>query len=209
MRHPAVAEAAAFPVPHPRLGEDVAAAVVLRPGDDGHAHRASPISPGTTRIVQSSSTNCYPRSVAQRGRRAKSCGGGSPSPWRESRGRTHRSQTPQSVENTSADDPLVNELMEIWKRLLKIEHLSLDDDFFEKGGDSLLAMEMLVELESLTGLTIPSSILFEAPTIRQLAQKLSERSNLRAKKSRSNESEWQSAAVSVFPRQLLGLGIPH
>jgi acyl-CoA synthetase (AMP-forming)/AMP-acid ligase II len=32
MRHPAVLEAAAYAVPHPRLGEDVAAAVVLRPG---------------------------------------------------------------------------------------------------------------------------------------------------------------------------------
>ena len=32
MRHPAVAEAAAFAVPHARLGEDVAAAVVLSPG---------------------------------------------------------------------------------------------------------------------------------------------------------------------------------
>ena len=31
-RHPDVAEAAAFAVPHPRLGEDVAAAVVLREG---------------------------------------------------------------------------------------------------------------------------------------------------------------------------------
>ena len=31
-RHPAVAEAAAFAVPHARLGQDVAAAVVLRPG---------------------------------------------------------------------------------------------------------------------------------------------------------------------------------
>ena len=31
-RHPDVAEAAAFAVPHPRLGEDVAAAVVLRGG---------------------------------------------------------------------------------------------------------------------------------------------------------------------------------
>jgi acyl-CoA synthetase (AMP-forming)/AMP-acid ligase II len=32
MRHPEVAEAAAYAVPHPRLGEDIAAAVVLRPG---------------------------------------------------------------------------------------------------------------------------------------------------------------------------------
>jgi acyl-CoA synthetase (AMP-forming)/AMP-acid ligase II len=31
-RHPDVAEAAAFAIPHPRLGEDVAAAVVLREG---------------------------------------------------------------------------------------------------------------------------------------------------------------------------------
>lgn len=32
MRHPAVVEAAAYAVPHPRLGQDIAAAVVLRPG---------------------------------------------------------------------------------------------------------------------------------------------------------------------------------
>ena len=54
-------------------------------------------------------------------------------------------------------------------------------NFFEKGGNSLLAMEMLSELEWRTGLTIPSSILFEATTIRQLVQKLSDRQNLRPK----------------------------
>jgi len=42
-------------------------------------------------------------------------------------------------------------------------------------------MEMLSELEWRTGLTIPSSILFEATTIRQLVQKLSERESLRPK----------------------------
>ena len=32
MRHPQIVEAAAYSVPHPRLGENVAAAVVLKPG---------------------------------------------------------------------------------------------------------------------------------------------------------------------------------
>ena len=34
--HPAVLDAAAFPVPHPTLGEDVACAIVLREGDNGN-----------------------------------------------------------------------------------------------------------------------------------------------------------------------------
>ena len=54
-------------------------------------------------------------------------------------------------------------------------------------------MEMLAELEWLTGQTIPSSILFEAPTIRQLAQKLSERAVSKAEISHSNEFERQSS----------------
>ena len=79
------------------------------------------------------------------------------------------------VERRSVDEDLVKQLTELWQRLLKIYPVSLDDDFFEKGGDSLLAMEMLTELEWRTGLTIPNSILFEATTIRQVAQVLSER----------------------------------
>ena len=74
----------------------------------------------------------------------------------------------------SLENAVTNEVRAIWERLLKTSPLSLDDDFFEMGGDSLLAAEMLVELETLTSQKIPSSILFEATTIRQLAQKLSD-----------------------------------
>ncbi len=44
MRHPEVAEAAAYGVPHARLGEDVAAAVVLRPGSKIQTSRAARVS---------------------------------------------------------------------------------------------------------------------------------------------------------------------
>ena len=86
-----------------------------------------------------------------------------------------------SIEDTSVDSNLVIQLTEIWERLLKIAPISLDDDFFENGGDLLLAMEVLVELERLTGRNIPISILFDAPTIGQLAQKLSDPNYLNQK----------------------------
>jgi len=63
-------------------------------------------------------------------------------------------------------------LIQIWKKILNIDVLSVDDDFFEKGGDSLLAMDVSVELERLTGKTQPEAILFESPTIRELAKRL-------------------------------------
>ena len=53
LSHPDVIEAVAFPVSHRRLGEDVAAAVVLRPGAKVTAHRASSLRPRTPGQVQS------------------------------------------------------------------------------------------------------------------------------------------------------------
>ncbi|MCP1966940.1 acyl carrier protein [Bradyrhizobium elkanii] len=64
------------------------------------------------------------------------------------------------------------ELLMLWRRLLKSDAVTLDDDFFACGGDSLLAMEMLLQLEQLIGKAVPETILFGAETIRQLAQKL-------------------------------------
>ena len=173
MRHPAVAEAAAFAVPHPRLGEDVAAAVVLRPG-----MTATPVELRGYLQEQLASFK-VPRRIVIRDQLPKGQTGKVvrrllAECLEEKAAAETQIAAPQSIEDTSVDGNLVIQLTEIWERLLKIAPLSLDDDFFENGGDSLLAMEMLVELERLTGRTIPSAILFEAPTIGQLAQKLSE-----------------------------------
>src|SRR5262245_11577525 len=74
---------------------------------------------------------------------------------------------------TAPDTSLNGPLLQLWRRFLKNENLSIDDDFFESGGDSLLAMDLHPELERLAGQTLPEQILFEASTVRQLANRLS------------------------------------
>ena len=72
---------------------------------------------------------------------------------------------------TSVAD-LESELLLLWNKFLNRSDLTIDDDFFESGGDSLLAIELLFEVERLTQDTIPPSILFETGTVRQLAKRL-------------------------------------
>jgi acyl-CoA synthetase (AMP-forming)/AMP-acid ligase II/acyl carrier protein len=179
MRHPAIMEAAAFSVPHPRLGEDVVAAVVLRPG-----LMTTPVA--LRKYLQELVAPFkVPRRIVIRDQLPKGATGKVlrrrlTESWQEKA--AAEGLVPELlVENKSVDGKLINQMTELWERLLRIEPVSLDDDFFEKGGDSLLVMEMLAELEACTGLTIPSSILFEATTIRQLAQKLSDRGSLEPK----------------------------
>ena len=171
MRHPAVAEAAAFSVPHVRLGEDVAAAVVLRPGmtatgvelrrylQDQLASFKIP----RQIIIKDQLPKGKTGKVLRRQLRESFEGKNAPET---------RVAVPRLSESTAVDRTLVIQMTELWERLLQVKPVLPDDDFSEKGGDSLLAMEMLSEVERLTGQTIPSSILFEARTINQLAQKL-------------------------------------
>ena len=60
-------------------------------------------------------------------------------------------------------------------------------------------MKMLFEVERLTGQAVSSSILFEATTIRQLAQQLSKGEDLQPKPLIQYVFEWQPGAASLFP----------
>jgi acyl carrier protein len=64
-------------------------------------------------------------------------------------------------------------LLQLWKKFLKTEDVSVDDDFFEKGGDSLLVIDLHIEVERLIGQKLPESTLFEASTVRLLAKRIS------------------------------------
>src|SRR5581483_10293858 len=68
-------------------------------------------------------------------------------------------------------------LAKIWEQKLNVSGIGIDDDFFDLGGDSLLAMRMFVQIRSEFGKALPLSTLFRAPTIKALAPLLDEKKN--------------------------------
>ena len=58
----------------------------------------------------------------------------------------------------------------IWTRLLDVPSLLPGDSFFALGGTSLLALRMVNELHDQTGLDLPPSTLFDAPTFGALCE---------------------------------------
>ena len=61
-------------------------------------------------------------------------------------------------------------IWEIWSRILKNDHISLNDDFFELGGTSLQAVMLFDQIETKLGVRLPPITLFRAPTIAELAK---------------------------------------
>jgi thioesterase domain-containing protein len=63
-------------------------------------------------------------------------------------------------------------LVGIWSDLLRLPTVGIDDNFFEIGGHSLLAAQLIAQVQSATGRKIAVSAVFRAPTIRAFAQLL-------------------------------------
>ena len=68
------------------------------------------------------------------------------------------------------------ELAKIWASLLKIEELSVHDDFFDLGGHSLLATQVVSRVRKAFEKEIPLRSIFDAPTIAKLAGVIEEAS---------------------------------
>lgn len=78
-----------------------------------------------------------------------------------------------AVDGTESEpDDIEQELIAMWEDLLGIEVYSVDDDFFELGGYSLLAIRMLAQINERFGKELPPSSILEAPTIAALAEQI-------------------------------------
>ncbi|MBT9597540.1 MAG: amino acid adenylation domain-containing protein [Vitreoscilla sp.] len=61
------------------------------------------------------------------------------------------------------------ELVQLWKSLLGLPEVGVHDNFFNIGGNSLRAMQLIANIEARLAKRVKPAVLLEAPTIRQLA----------------------------------------
>jgi acyl-CoA synthetase (AMP-forming)/AMP-acid ligase II len=163
LEHPAVAEAVTFAVLHATLGEDVAAAVVLRPNADATAKDIRQFAAGRLADFK------VPRQVLIVEQLPKG-----------STGKVQRIGLAEKLGLAGAASrnfaaprtPLETILAGIWADVLRLDQVGIHDDFFALGGDSLLAAHVLTSIHDAMHLEVGVVSLFDAPTVAEMAEHL-------------------------------------
>jgi amino acid adenylation domain-containing protein len=168
LSHPDVVEAIAFSMPHKRLGEDVAAAVVLRPDAKVTAPRLRAFArerlarfkvPGLIRFVAEIPKG--PSGKIQRGELAAAV---AITPSSASVERDGKMGRPRSE--------LERQLAETWAELLELDRIDVDQDVHALGADSLTMTQMVSRLRAQFGVDFSLNDIFDAPTVAALAARL-------------------------------------
>ncbi|MDR3742178.1 MAG: alpha/beta fold hydrolase [Terracidiphilus sp.] len=145
--HPAVLEVATFAMPHPTLSEVVACAVVLRPG-------LQHVTPTDLRRFVGGRLGAFkvPQRIVfvdsiPRGELGK------PQRWKLAE-QFSVPQTPETIGANrefqllpAASRDVFFKIREIWVKILGRNDLAIEENFFDAGGDSLSAMNMLAEVD--------------------------------------------------------------
>lgn len=87
------------------------------------------------------------------------------------------------------DDNVSRQLLLIWQQVLGIDSIAFDQNYFDLGGDSSLAVQMFARIEDVFKIKLPLAVLYEAPTLDELARIL---------RSKSTISRW-SLLVEIQP----------
>ena len=168
LSHPDVVDAAAFPIFHRRLGEDVAAAVVLRPDAKVTAHGLRDFArerlarykvPGLIRIVPA-----IPKGPAGKIKRAELVAALAMTLPKARMERGGKSVAPRSE--------LEWQLADTWTELLELSGIGIDEDVFALGADSITVTQMLSRLRARFGVDLSLRDIFDAPTVAALAARL-------------------------------------
>lgn len=160
--HPSVREAAVFGVPHPVLGQEVAAAVSLRSEVAARELQAYVrVRLGETHVPRRIEVvETLPRTDSGKVRK------------QELRDRFTPMESGQDA--VAPASPAEHAVAAIWREVLGLDTIGVHDDFFALGGHSLAATQVVARLEAAYDTELPVTLVFEHPTIAETAAALAE-----------------------------------
>ncbi len=99
-------------------------------------------------------------------------------------GKIDRRALPSPEPGVNRDDTSVvtarthveKQLSEIWEDLFKLPRVGVADNFFDLGGHSIMAVQMMARVARVFGKQLPLNALFESPTIERLAKHIEDAS---------------------------------
>lgn len=164
--HPAVAQAVTFAVPHEKLGEDVASAVVLRENATATERELQEFA--ASRLADFK----VPRQVLilddiPKGPTGKPKRVGLADELGLKKGDQNRLRMDAGF--TAPRIPIEEQLAGIWSQVLGIERVSINDDFFQLGGDSILVTQVISRVRESLGVELSFLDFFETPTLAEIA----------------------------------------
>jgi oxalate---CoA ligase len=160
-RHFSVEDAAAFAVEHRTLGEDIAVAVIRKPGTLCTENE----------LKSFVSEHLAAFKVPQRVLFMEAF----PLTGIGKLDRPALARMAAELHNAGMSQPadeVEQKLAEIWAREMDLESIGMDENFFVAGGDSLMGVRVLLEVEKWLGEPLPDEFMTEINTIRNMAQKL-------------------------------------
>jgi acyl carrier protein len=161
--HPAVREAAVFARRHPTLGEDVCAAVVF---DDGRSASEADL---RRFLRQRLSAQKVPTRIVT-----------APALPRNPAGKLQRTELPAFGEalleqsRQPPQGPQEEQVAGIFRRLLRVDDIGRHDHFFDRGGDSLRAVELLEQVKERFKVSLSMDTVLENASVAGLAKVISE-----------------------------------
>lgn len=86
-----------------------------------------------------------------------------------SSGNNNQAIAERETERSTSPGGIESQLVNLWQKLLSLDSVSIDQNFFDLGGDSSLAVRMFAEIEKTYKVKLPLATLYETPTIEELA----------------------------------------
>lgn len=162
LSHPAVLEAGVFAVPHPKLGENVAAVVVLRANSEVTSDQLRQFARKRLAAYKVpsliSSVTALPKGAS---------------------GKVKRNALAELIATADDSDEarlprtgLETQLADIWANLLELPQVGVDQDVFALGADSLAATQMRSRLRERFNVDFSFEDIFDCATVAALAARL-------------------------------------